>query len=411
MEPVLGWAALSRAALNRAENEMAGDAEGMRDEVGVLTLHTGYANRFFPGTSVQQTRLRYALFVPWLVQGLLASSPRSGSPRKALAEAELALIRQLPPDRGAGTIGRDRAKAGKLVSIPPSESYWVALTRWGILAQEPMLFAAATRSDMFERWKQWPAPREPGSGLRDEDKQLLTTTRPLFHRDLPDPPKELLKGKALTFAVEGRERGFLRNRLMETRRDDGQPSFLSRLVFESIVPSAAQQPWSKAMLDVADAADRAALLRARDSAAVAAVVRAAYNAAVETLRDRDEKGAMKCTKHREHLVSTVEEFGQRATALDLGAISTDGIAMGGLRPVLGHVQGWLRSTPDAKVSPSLIRVLADWEYQRKDKRARLPQSGAGLDARREWRAEETRVSEAIAYRWPLIRQLLTDASG
>lgn len=130
-EPMLGWAALSRSALNRAENELEENAEGMRDEVGVLALHTGYANRFFPGTSVQQTRLRYALFVPWQINELLKASPRSFAPLKDLRESEIRLALRLPEERGAGNIGRTRAVKGRAVSIPPSEFYWVALAAWG----------------------------------------------------------------------------------------------------------------------------------------------------------------------------------------------------------------------------------------------------------------------------------------
>ena len=37
-----------------------------RDEIGFLLIHQGFADRFFPGTSVLHTRVRYALFVPWL---------------------------------------------------------------------------------------------------------------------------------------------------------------------------------------------------------------------------------------------------------------------------------------------------------------------------------------------------------
>ena len=60
------------------------DSEGVRDEVGVLALHTTYANRFFPGTSVQQTRLRYALFVPWQVMTLLRDRERTNPVRRAV---------------------------------------------------------------------------------------------------------------------------------------------------------------------------------------------------------------------------------------------------------------------------------------------------------------------------------------
>ena len=77
--PRMGWAALSRSRLNRAEAQLVKDAQGVRDEVGVLALHTGYANRFFPGTSTQQTRLRYALFVPWRDPGSVAQK-EIGSP-------------------------------------------------------------------------------------------------------------------------------------------------------------------------------------------------------------------------------------------------------------------------------------------------------------------------------------------
>jgi Family of unknown function (DUF6361) len=61
-----GWTYLSRDALKRAEAQLSGDAAGVRDEVGFLLIHQRYADRFFPGTSVLHTRLRYVLFIPWI---------------------------------------------------------------------------------------------------------------------------------------------------------------------------------------------------------------------------------------------------------------------------------------------------------------------------------------------------------
>ena len=66
MDPSFGWTLLSRDALRRAETQLRDDVQGVRDEIGFLALHQAYADRFFPGTSVLHTRLRYALFVPWL---------------------------------------------------------------------------------------------------------------------------------------------------------------------------------------------------------------------------------------------------------------------------------------------------------------------------------------------------------
>ncbi len=64
---MIGWIMLSRQAVASAEAALKSDELGVRDEVGFLNLHQAFSDRFFPGTSVLHTRLRYALFVPWLM--------------------------------------------------------------------------------------------------------------------------------------------------------------------------------------------------------------------------------------------------------------------------------------------------------------------------------------------------------
>ena len=56
VEPSLGWSYLSREALARAKAQMDEESTGVRDEIGFLTIHQSYADRFFPGTSVLHTR-------------------------------------------------------------------------------------------------------------------------------------------------------------------------------------------------------------------------------------------------------------------------------------------------------------------------------------------------------------------
>ena len=46
------------------------DSMGVRDEIGLLTIHQSYAHRFSPGTSVLHTRAQFAVFVPWLFDDL-----------------------------------------------------------------------------------------------------------------------------------------------------------------------------------------------------------------------------------------------------------------------------------------------------------------------------------------------------
>ena len=51
IEPALGWTYISREALARAKAQMDEESMGVRDEIGFLTIHQRYADRFFPGTS------------------------------------------------------------------------------------------------------------------------------------------------------------------------------------------------------------------------------------------------------------------------------------------------------------------------------------------------------------------------
>src|SRR3954468_14004744 len=61
----LGWVEISDAALQRLRRELEQKGQGVVDEMGVLAIHAGYADYFFPGTSVLQTRPRYLFFVCW----------------------------------------------------------------------------------------------------------------------------------------------------------------------------------------------------------------------------------------------------------------------------------------------------------------------------------------------------------
>src|SRR5436309_10466205 len=82
-KPVLGWTMLSREEMRQVERSLANNEQDTRDEIGFLLIHQGFADRFFPGTSVLHTRIRYALFVPWVYQQA-ASSRRHGSDIEAM---------------------------------------------------------------------------------------------------------------------------------------------------------------------------------------------------------------------------------------------------------------------------------------------------------------------------------------
>ena len=78
MKPTIGWTMLSREEMRQVERSLANSEQDTRDEIGFLLIHQGFADRFFPGTSVLHTRVRYVLLIPWLYR-LAASSRQRGS--------------------------------------------------------------------------------------------------------------------------------------------------------------------------------------------------------------------------------------------------------------------------------------------------------------------------------------------
>jgi hypothetical protein len=58
MKPVLGWTLMSLDQMRQVERSLTNGAQDPRDEIGFLILHQGFADRFFPGTSVLHTPVR-----------------------------------------------------------------------------------------------------------------------------------------------------------------------------------------------------------------------------------------------------------------------------------------------------------------------------------------------------------------
>lgn len=108
--------------------------EGTIDEIGIGTVRDTIANALFPGLSVLHTRLRYVLFVPWLVQDALASTS-GGSAQAAIRlrrlETQLidSLVKGTAGGAATGIIGV--AARGRLKRMP-SGTFWSVLGRWGV---------------------------------------------------------------------------------------------------------------------------------------------------------------------------------------------------------------------------------------------------------------------------------------
>ena len=389
IEPALGWTYLSRDALARAKSQMDEESRGVRDEVGFLTIHQRYADRFFPGTSVLHTRVRYALFVPWLFEDLAGLTGPAAV--RALRERERQLAGRL---RDAG----ETQVIGGLVfpkesNQPPSTVYWNALTAWGILRPRAD-GRTISRAQVHRLLKS-------AGGVTDDDGQPLLSFAPPFVPH-PDRPENWFGGH-ISLRLDAKEAAFLRELLVRLRRNGGhEVSLLARLVrTEAAAPS---EMWADEMHAIAGP-DQAALVRAQQAASLAGVGRAVYDALLESILETDDKRETS-TRHRDHLTTVVKEHGPIAAKLDLDALEADiGALPPKLRAVLTSTKDWIASK-SGDPAPLFDAYMA--AEGRKGLRARLAPTPNGRARRLEWSRDEHGFAGPLHYRWGQVSTLLND---
>ena len=177
--------------------------QGTLDEMGLGNLRDALSDALFPGTSYIQTRLRYALFIPWTYKRLETRRVRSRDVERAARQAEIDLIRPLErSDDAEGIIGvRARHSLVRL----PSSIYWSALTRWDIF-----------RPQQSQSWyhSHFDALVDGRGGVgRADDPGVIWSQEAHWHPRLPGPPDDF--PREASFALTHGEADFLRGRLEE----------------------------------------------------------------------------------------------------------------------------------------------------------------------------------------------------
>ncbi len=384
----MGWTYLSRLEVARARAQMDEHGSGVRDEIGFLALHQGYADRFFPGTSVLHTRIRYALFVPWL---FLDVAGRTGAAaERALRKREAELARRLALVDQRGVIGR---YAAGTASQWPSVVYWNALATWGLVHPRPD-GGAHSRSQVHRLLAEPAAPAEAHD-------RGVGAGRSVF-AELPARPAQWNRADApLSLALGAEEADFFRHRLAQLRNRDGL-SLLARLVQQG--KPAPDSMWASRVFKAAGT-ERAALERARQASSLVEVGRCVYDALVEGRLE--EEGVEPASQmRRRHLRRVADEHRALACALDIHALEHD---MGRLSPrllaVLADTQRWLGSA--SADERALWPVYAQAEA-RKGARARLADTLDGRNRRLEWAADARPPAAGLHYRWKQVADLLDD---
>ena len=176
--------------------------KGTSDELGLRQIQLPLSDQLFPGITTLHTRLRYALFVPWIYA---MAEKRNGTP-EALDEGtrdhQVQLIGALRNGgEQTGVIGiRVRTKRGPL----PSNVYWGALGSWGIRtdagdeADYSGVVAALRRS-------------QRSKAAQDDGNRV---SRSMWHPALPEAPSDWLA--KVDFRLLPEEADFLIDRLVDS---------------------------------------------------------------------------------------------------------------------------------------------------------------------------------------------------
>lgn len=378
------------------------------DDLGIGGIRDAFSDTLFPGTSTLHTRLRYVLFIPWLMQ----EAARRGSVEEMvwtfhdLERDFISALQRGTSEDEQGIIGR---RAGRTLQRVPSALYGGSLTQWGLL--EPGL----SSRDYFSRIeaKRQLAAKAP----RAEDEG----TAPEYIPDgldphLPTAPPDLVR--RADFALTPEEISYLKETI--TRNNAG--TLLARLAQQrpSSWTSAVETPdapWAPAILDLLDSEADAQLLATIDLAERFSYyvlgANLVYNLLLaeatsgDTDRFRDDRVA--------HYRGRLEEWAEEAPAnrpFDAEDMLSLGQLMSAQRRNFTHrtqtfLATWFevaRRPRQVADSESVRRLITERERRVKGNRARLrPGNIKALNA---WSGASG--SARLYYRWGNVTTLLQD---
>jgi hypothetical protein len=341
---------------------------------------------------VLHTRLRYALFVPWIYQTLYEQGPITRA-AASLQKLEVRLAGRLKFGNSRGVIGG--LNYPEPTSQPPSVSYWAALGTWGILKQQDgrVPSRAFVHNLLLSKHRK----------ANDDDGQAMSAAELPFVA-LPPRPQDWSGSDPMKFDLSKREAQFFHRQLSELHplRSPDHLSLLARLTLSGTVE--ADHCWASGIVEIAKD-DGPRLRRAGHAASLAAVGRAIYAALVETLQE-EEDNLPNSGRHRKNLPTVLEEHGGIASRTNVSELIADtGLIPSAVVEVLEQTIAWLGNGAN---NPMALRDAYEHaECNRKQQRARLSRL-YGASRRLEWKNEEHALAEPLHYRWRQVSGLLHD---
>ena len=386
-KPTIGWFMLSeadRAAAHRLLTSASSD--GTRDELGFAPIHFAFADRFFPGTSVQHAQIRYVFFVAWSYQELLAGTAGKHFSIDHLFEIERRyshrLIRSAETLEGSGISGWMRYQADQRPVVRASTIYWTALRSWRMATPVGGLADAPTETQLRNLWPRLET-REDG-----DDGRLIKVDP---FEGLPAPPPGWRnKAGRLDFALRPPEARYLRTLWRSAGRGGTQP-LLSRLTERGVTSGSL---WSTKVRDAATPPDRDALALAQRAASLACIARAAHSALIERRRN-DDRGTGD-HRHADALPQLIEEHRDMALDLDVAELRAETHIDPALVVFIGTVMEWVH---ERRPLDAIANALTFRERDLKGSRAYL----VNERRRRDW---SKGIAVPLDYRWPVVRDMI-----
>ena len=192
---------------------------GTLDELGIGAIRDTISDVLFPGTSTIQTRARYFLFIPWILQ--MVERRFSSNHAHHARRLQLDLCNALDEAHGAneGVIGRE---AGAALRTWPITIYWNGLERWGVRQYRGSLssyYSTLRRPPSWLSESSAPAERGEDGSAETEDRRPGN-----WAPTIPPPPDDF--PNVVTFELTTDEAGFLSDTIRFVHSD----SFLAHLL-------------------------------------------------------------------------------------------------------------------------------------------------------------------------------------
>ncbi len=176
--------------------------EGTQDELGIGVIRDTFSDLLFPGTSTIQTRLRYFLFVPWMMQDMERRRTRASEfPQRSRQIQDWLRKSLVQGGEELGVIGY-RAKID--VRRLPSSVYWQGIQRWGILR-----FRGSEED--YRRGLDAQQVLRSSAIRTDDGEDVGADSRFVWDPHLPQAPKGFLTTTGFALTLE--EADYLKHRL------------------------------------------------------------------------------------------------------------------------------------------------------------------------------------------------------